>query len=180
MIGAGTWADKQCALSGTGVGEEFIRRAAAHDVAARVKYKGCSLRQAMREVVWESFAEGDGGFVGVSADYTAVWDFNRWAELCDLQPVLWVPSYCTQWCEGAKMEHCRTCLYSDLRPLSTYLCLSNPQRSSAQTDAGLLHMPLVTLGPVVAFARDAHFCDSLRSWAVACCVPSRSTWHYSP
>lgn len=76
MIGAGTWADKQCALSGTGVGEEFIRRAAAHDVAARVKYKGCSLRQAMREVVWESFAEGDGGFVGVSADYTAVWDFN--------------------------------------------------------------------------------------------------------
>jgi isoaspartyl peptidase/L-asparaginase-like protein (Ntn-hydrolase superfamily) len=30
IIDAGTWADKCCALSGTGVGEEFIRRAAAH------------------------------------------------------------------------------------------------------------------------------------------------------
>ena len=77
IIGAGTWADKRCALSGTGVGEEFIRRAAAHDVAARVAYKGYSLREAMREVVWESFAEGDGGFVGVDADYNIVWDFNR-------------------------------------------------------------------------------------------------------
>jgi hypothetical protein len=31
----------------------------------------------MREVVWDSFAEGDGGFVGVDADYNIVWDFNR-------------------------------------------------------------------------------------------------------
>jgi beta-aspartyl-peptidase (threonine type) len=59
------------------VGEEFIRRAAAHDVAARVAYKGCSLKQAMHEVVWESFAEGDGGFVGVDQHYNVVWDFNR-------------------------------------------------------------------------------------------------------
>lgn len=73
---AGTWADSRCAVSGTGVGEEFIRRAAAHDVAARVKYKGISLQQAMKEVVWESFAEGDGGFVGVDADYNVVMDFN--------------------------------------------------------------------------------------------------------
>lgn len=55
-----------------------IRRAAAHDVAARVAYKtGCSLRQAIKEVVWESFSEGDGGFVGVGADYEVVWEFNR-------------------------------------------------------------------------------------------------------
>lgn len=60
------------------MGEEFIRRAAAHDVAARVAYKGVSLREAMRQVVWESFSEGDGGFVGVDADYNVVWDFNRW------------------------------------------------------------------------------------------------------
>jgi beta-aspartyl-peptidase (threonine type) len=79
IVGAGTWADKQCALSGTGVGEEFIRRAAAHDLASRLAYKGISLRQAMREVVWESFSQGDGGFVGVDADYNIVWDFNRYA-----------------------------------------------------------------------------------------------------
>lgn len=73
---AGTWADSRCAVSGTGVGEEFIRRAAAHDVAARVQYKGISLQQAMKEVVWESFSEGDGGFVGLDADYNVVMDFN--------------------------------------------------------------------------------------------------------
>lgn len=62
------------------MGEEFIRRAAAHDVAARVAYKGVSLREAMRQVVWESFSEGDGGFVGVDADCNLVWDFNRWVD----------------------------------------------------------------------------------------------------
>jgi beta-aspartyl-peptidase (threonine type) len=69
------------------VGEEFIRRAAAHDVAVRVAYKGVSLQEAMQQVVWESFSEGDGGFVGVDSDYNIVWDFNRcvcvgWAH-CD-------------------------------------------------------------------------------------------------
>jgi beta-aspartyl-peptidase (threonine type) len=77
IIGAGTWADARCALSGTGVGEEFIRRAAAHDVAARVAYKGISLAAAMREVVWGSMHQGHGGFVGVDADANVVWDFNR-------------------------------------------------------------------------------------------------------
>jgi hypothetical protein len=33
----------------------------------------------MQEVVWESFSQGDGGFVGVDADYNIVWDFNRYA-----------------------------------------------------------------------------------------------------
>lgn len=73
---SGTWADPNCAVSGTGVGEEFIRRAAAHDVAARLKYKGISLQQAMHEVVWESMSEGDGGFVGVDKDYNFVMMFN--------------------------------------------------------------------------------------------------------
>lgn len=73
---AGTWADINCAVSGTGVGEEFIRRAAAHDVAARMEYKGLSLAAAMHEVVWQSMAEGDGGFVGVDRDYNCVMDLN--------------------------------------------------------------------------------------------------------
>eukprot|EP00882_Tetradesmus_deserticola_P011568 GHRQ01012238.1.p1 GENE.GHRQ01012238.1~~GHRQ01012238.1.p1 ORF type:complete len:144 (+),score=32.90 GHRQ01012238.1:126-557(+) len=73
---AGTWADVNCAVSGTGVGEEFIRRAAAHDVAARVQYKGISLTEAMHEVVWQSMSQGDGGFVGVDSDYNCVIDFN--------------------------------------------------------------------------------------------------------
>ena len=75
-IHSGNWADVNCALSGTGVGEEFLRRAACHDVAARHAYKGISLKEAMAEVVWDSFAPGDGGFVGVDKDYNMVLDFN--------------------------------------------------------------------------------------------------------
>jgi beta-aspartyl-peptidase (threonine type) len=58
------------------VGEAFIRRAAAHDVAARVAYKGVPLAQAVAEVVRGSFVPGDGGFVGVDAAGAVVWDFN--------------------------------------------------------------------------------------------------------
>lgn len=64
---SGNWADTSVALSGTGVGEEFQRRAACHDVAARVAYGGASLSDAMRAVVFEDMAPGDGGFIGVSA-----------------------------------------------------------------------------------------------------------------
>lgn len=72
----GNWADRNVALSGTGVGEEFLRRAACHDVAARVKHGGASLGDAMRAVVFEEFAPGDGGFVGVGKDYSIEMEFN--------------------------------------------------------------------------------------------------------
>jgi beta-aspartyl-peptidase (threonine type) len=72
----GTWADKRCAVSGTGIGEEFLRRAAAHDVAARVAYKGIDLSAAVKEVVFGSFAPGDGGFIGVDDEYNIVMEFN--------------------------------------------------------------------------------------------------------
>jgi beta-aspartyl-peptidase (threonine type) len=65
----GNWADERVALSGTGVGEEFLRRAACHDVAARVAYGGATLQEAVRAVVFDNFAPGDGGFVGVDRDY---------------------------------------------------------------------------------------------------------------
>ncbi|NIQ95114.1 MAG: isoaspartyl peptidase/L-asparaginase, partial [Desulfuromonadales bacterium] len=46
LIGAGTWADDDVAVSCTGLGEFFIRTSAAHDVAARMRYSGLSLREA--------------------------------------------------------------------------------------------------------------------------------------
>lgn len=76
VIGAGTWADARLALSGTGIGEAFLRRAACHDVAARVAHGGQSLGAAMRSVVFEDFAPGDGGFVGVAADGSIAMEFN--------------------------------------------------------------------------------------------------------
>lgn len=63
-------------MSGTGIGEEFIRRAAAHDVAARMKYKGISLRDAVCELVHEAMQPGDGGIIAVDKDYNVVMEFN--------------------------------------------------------------------------------------------------------
>ena len=40
LIGAGNYADNRaCAVSGTGLGEAFIRAAVAYDVAARMRYR---------------------------------------------------------------------------------------------------------------------------------------------
>ena len=47
IIGAGNYADNAtCAVSGTGIGEEFIRHGMASDVAARMRYGGADLASA--------------------------------------------------------------------------------------------------------------------------------------
>ena len=52
IIGAGTYArNGVCAVSCTGQGEFFIRRAAAYDVAARMHYAGQTLEQATDAIV---------------------------------------------------------------------------------------------------------------------------------
>lgn len=60
VIGAGTYADDLCAVSATGHGEVFIRFAVAHDLAARMRYKGLSLREAAEEVLRQLPQEKDG------------------------------------------------------------------------------------------------------------------------
>ncbi|MGO4775184.1 isoaspartyl peptidase/L-asparaginase family protein, partial [Lysobacter sp. 2RAB21] len=40
IIGAGTYANARCAVSGTGWGEYYIRAVAAHEICARVQYAG--------------------------------------------------------------------------------------------------------------------------------------------
>ena len=69
VIGAGTWADGNCALSCTGHGDLFIRTAAAHDVAARIAYAGQNLAEASRTVIQDTLAPigGSGGMIGVDA-----------------------------------------------------------------------------------------------------------------
>ena len=51
IIGAGTYANDHCAVSGTGQGEFFIRYAVAYDVCARVKYQGVPIREAAETVI---------------------------------------------------------------------------------------------------------------------------------
>jgi beta-aspartyl-peptidase (threonine type) len=68
VIGAGTWADNDtCAISATGHGEIFIRYAAAHEIASRMRYAGQSLEEASRTVVIDMLAPagGSGGIVAV-------------------------------------------------------------------------------------------------------------------
>ncbi|MGO4388723.1 isoaspartyl peptidase/L-asparaginase family protein [Microvirga sp. 2YAF29] len=68
VIGAGTWADNEtCAISATGHGEIFIRYAAAHEIASRMRYAGQSLEDAARIVVIDVLkpAGGSGGIIAV-------------------------------------------------------------------------------------------------------------------
>jgi L-asparaginase / beta-aspartyl-peptidase len=69
IIGAGCWADDRVAVSCTGVGEYFLRTAAAHDIAARMAYAGAALGEACDAVLAEILAlGGDGGLIAVDAD----------------------------------------------------------------------------------------------------------------
>jgi isoaspartyl peptidase/L-asparaginase-like protein (Ntn-hydrolase superfamily) len=66
IIGAGNYADDRCAVSGTGPGECFMRAVLAHDVAARMRYRGESLAQAARRALERMVAlGGDGGLIAV-------------------------------------------------------------------------------------------------------------------
>lgn len=67
LIGAGTWADRQVAVSCTGWGEYFIRNAVAHDIAARVAYGGATVAEASDQVIRQQLPRlgGDGGAIAV-------------------------------------------------------------------------------------------------------------------
>ncbi len=57
ILGAGTYArNGVCAVSGTGQGEIFIRRAAAYDVAARMMYARQSLHDASNALIFDTLA----------------------------------------------------------------------------------------------------------------------------
>jgi len=70
VVGAGTWADGRVAVSGTGIGEYFLRAALAHDVAARVRWTGAALADAVRDAIAEDLVvpQGDGGVIAAGAD----------------------------------------------------------------------------------------------------------------
>jgi beta-aspartyl-peptidase (threonine type) len=68
IIGAGTYAENQsCAVSCTGKGELFIRHTVASDIAARVKYRGDSLKKAVPDVLGElpKIPGGAGGIIAL-------------------------------------------------------------------------------------------------------------------
>ena len=64
LIGAGTYANHVCAVSGTGHGEFFIRHAVAHDIAALMEYRGLDVEAAAHQVIHDKVAPA-GGLGGV-------------------------------------------------------------------------------------------------------------------
>jgi beta-aspartyl-peptidase (threonine type) len=68
IIGAATWADNRtCGVSTTGQGEYFMRLAAARDIAALVEYKGLTVEEAARIVIFDKMGAmgGNGGVIGI-------------------------------------------------------------------------------------------------------------------
>ena len=78
IIGAGTYANARCAVSGTGWGEYYIRAVAAHDICARVEYAGQSAREAGEAVINKEIpkAGGDGGAIVLTSDGHFALPFN--------------------------------------------------------------------------------------------------------
>jgi L-asparaginase / beta-aspartyl-peptidase len=78
LIGSGTYADdRACAVSATGSGEYFIRAVAAHELAARLRFGGESLQQALDAVLEDiEGLGGRGGLIAVSPTGEAAWGFT--------------------------------------------------------------------------------------------------------
>ena len=79
IIGAGTYADNEsCAVSGTGHGEFFIRWTVAYDIAALVKYRGMTVRQAGDEVIHQKLGpvKGEGGVIILDRNGNFAMPFN--------------------------------------------------------------------------------------------------------
>ena len=79
VIGAGTYADnRSCAVSATGHGEFFIRYNVAADICARVRYKGVSIAEAGRQVLFEELlpSGGTGGVIIMGPTGEVAMPFN--------------------------------------------------------------------------------------------------------
>ena len=76
IIGAGTWADKDVAVSCTGVGEAFIRTCAAHEVSSRIRM-GDSLLEACEGVLYQvAPLGGRGGIIAINDEGDLVMPFQ--------------------------------------------------------------------------------------------------------
>jgi len=66
ILGAGTYADNEtCGVSGTGVGEQFIRHSVASQISQLIKHRGWTLKQSAEYVLNEQLNKGDGGVIAI-------------------------------------------------------------------------------------------------------------------
>ena len=85
IIGAGTFAcNNTCAVSATGMGEEFIRHAVAYDIAAQMQYAGRSLDEAVTVVIRQRLQAGSGGLIAMDASGNVSLQHNTPGMSCGL------------------------------------------------------------------------------------------------
>lgn len=83
IIGAGTYASNDtCAVSGTGIGEEYIRHAVAYDIVAQMRYANRSLEAAATEIIENRLKPDTGGLIALSNDGTIVMQHNTEGMAC--------------------------------------------------------------------------------------------------
>ena len=79
LIGAGTYADNDtAAISCTGTGEAFMRGVIAYDVAARMRYAGAALSDAVAETIRQVLdaRDGRGGLIALDRSGAVALPFN--------------------------------------------------------------------------------------------------------
>ena len=78
VIGAGTYARRDCAVSATGHGEWFIRYTVARDVCAALQFQGQTLRGAADSIVMVELERlgADGGIIAIDAAGNVAMPFN--------------------------------------------------------------------------------------------------------
>ena len=66
IVGAGTYADNRtCGVSCTGIGEHYIRNAIAYDISAQMKYRKCTVKQAVDMAINKTLKPGYGGIIAL-------------------------------------------------------------------------------------------------------------------
>jgi len=78
IIGAGTYANESCAVSGTGQGEFFMRQVVAYDVCAMMQYQHLSLAKAVDTMIHDKLKRtgGEGGVIALDHAGNYAMDFN--------------------------------------------------------------------------------------------------------
>ncbi|TVQ03618.1 MAG: isoaspartyl peptidase/L-asparaginase [Planctomycetaceae bacterium] len=77
IAGAGNYAENGVvAVSGTGIGEEFIRHSAAAQVAWFIKHADLSVDEATRRVIHDVLRPDDGGMISLGPVGPPIWQFS--------------------------------------------------------------------------------------------------------
>ncbi|HQT91616.1 MAG TPA: isoaspartyl peptidase/L-asparaginase [Candidatus Kryptobacter bacterium] len=77
LVGDGTYANNQtCAVSGTGIGEEYMRNAVGFNINALMAYKGMSLKDAVHYIIHTLLKPNVGGVIAADREGNYDMDFN--------------------------------------------------------------------------------------------------------